>query len=209
VYPAETTSEPPDAFAILTTQPLEPATTVEEPQSTPTADELLLAAIAEAAPWSAPIGEETITESTPGFDEQVAKRVADSRPILQRSKRQMEIRDWDLSFGPASAPAGNTILFSADPQCFFRGEKVVATDTGTPVGTGTRVMQVSIGQRIQRPGAGGTQSGQGSLTAFFAQTALGNGMLWETCQPSLSISILVSFVQSCTFDATVFGRAAF
>ena len=161
-----------------------------------------------AAPAPAAVGD-TVTSSNPAYERQVARRIAASRPMLRRSTRKMEIRDWDLAFGPASAPAGSSILFSANPQCFFRGEKVVATDTGSPQGSGTRIMQVSIGQRIQRPNGGGAQNGAGSLTQFFASTALGNGLLWDTCQPSLQISVLVSFVQACTFDMTVFGRAAF
>jgi len=195
--------EPPDigviAYELDLGLPLPPVT----PPVTPPG-----ATAAATAPNATPVGE-TVTSSNPAYEAQVAKRIAKSRPMLRRSTRKMEIRDWDLAFGPASAPAGSSILFSANPQCFFRGEKVVATDTGSPQGSGTRIMQVSIGQRIQRPNGGGAQNGAGSLTQFFASTALGNGLLWDTCQPSLTISVLVSFVQACTFDMTVFGRAAF
>jgi hypothetical protein len=113
-------------------------------------------------------------------------------------------RDWQVDFGPASAPAGETTVISINPQCLFRGEKIIATDTGSPAGFGTRVTQVLIGQKPQRP-AGGT--GGPTLTAFYAANSLGNGILWDTCTEALAISVTVSFIQACTFHMTVFGRA--
>ena len=138
---------------------------------------------------------------SPSFTQYMAKRAAMSRPVTHRQPLQ-KARDWDLSFGPVSGAAGTTTIITVAPQCLFRGEKVMATDSGSPAGYGTRITQVLIGQRLQRPATGG-----GSLTAFFAQTALGNGIKWDTCQQALSIAITVSFIQACTFDATVFGKA--
>ncbi len=89
----------------------------------------------------------------------------------------------------------------AYPQCLFRGEKVIATDTGSPNGYGTRISTITVGQKVQRPGRGS------SLTAFFANNALGNGIKWDTTNPAIQIAVTVSFIQSCTFDMTVLGRA--
>jgi hypothetical protein len=140
-------------------------------------------------------------QRSPSFNQYAAKRAAASRPVTHRQPLQ-RARDWDLSFGPVSGAAGTTTVITVAPQCLYRGEKMMATDTGSPVGTGTRVTQVLIGQRLQRPATGG-----GTLTLFFSQQALGNGIKWDTCQQALSISITVSFVQACTFDGTVFGKA--
>ena len=140
-------------------------------------------------------------QRSPTFNQYAAKRAAASRPITHRQPLQ-RARDWDLSFGPVSGAASTTTVITVAPQCLFRGEKLIATDTGSPVGTGTRITQVLIGQRLQRPATGG-----GSLTLFFGAGALGNGIKWDTCQQALSIAMTVSFIQACTFDATVFGKA--
>ena len=140
-------------------------------------------------------------QKSPAFQSYVAKRAANSRPVTHRTPLQ-KARDWDLSFGPVSGAAGTTTVISVQPQCLFRGEKVMATDSGSPAGFGTRIQQVLIGQRLQRPATGG-----GSLTAFFSNNSLGNGIKWDTCQQALSIGVTVSFIQACTFDMTVFGKA--
>ena len=138
---------------------------------------------------------------SPAFQSYVAQRAAASRPVTNRQPLQ-KARDWDLSFGPVSGAAGTTTVITVAPQCLFRGEKVMATDTASPAGTGTRITQVLIGQRLQRPATGG-----GSLTLFFSNGALGNGIKWDTCQQALAIAVTVSFVSACTFDMTVFGKA--
>jgi hypothetical protein len=140
-------------------------------------------------------------QKSAAFNQYMQKRAAASRPVTHRQPLQ-KARDWDHSFGPVSGAAGTSTTISVAPQCLFRGEKVMATDTASPAGTGTRITQVLIGQRLQRPATGG-----GSLTLFFSNGALGNGIKWDTCQQALSIAVTVSFVSACTFDMTVFGKA--
>lgn len=142
-----------------------------------------------------------LLQKSPEFAAYAAKRASASRPILHAQPLQ-KARDWDLSFGPVSGAAGTSTVITVQPQCLFRGEKLMATDTASPAGTGTRITQVMIGQRLQRPATGG-----GTLTQFFSQQALGNGIRWDTCQQALSISVTVSFVSACTFDMVVFGKA--
>lgn len=140
-------------------------------------------------------------QANPEYMKYAASRAANASPILQRKPLQ-KARDWDLSFGPVSGAAGTTTVIVVQPQCLFRGEKLMANDTASPAGTGTRITQVLIGQRLQRPATGG-----GTLSLFFANGTLGNGVKWDTCQQALSISMTVSFVSACTFDAVVFGKA--
>lgn len=142
-----------------------------------------------------------LVSQSPAFKNFIDQRAAANRPVLKKQPLRAA-RDWDLSFGPVSGAAGTTTVITVAPQCLFRGEKVMATDTASPAGTGTRITQILIGQRLQRPATGG-----GTLTSFFANNALGNGIKWDTCQQALSISVTVSFVSACTFDMAVFGKA--
>lgn len=142
-----------------------------------------------------------LMQKSPAFAQYAQKRAAASRPMTHRVPLQ-KARDWQIDFGPVSSGAGTTTTITVAPQCLFRGEKVIATDSHTPAGTGTRVQNIIIGQRLQRPtGTGGT------LTLFFSQQALGNGIKWDTCEKALSISVTVSFIQAVTFEMTVFGKA--
>src|SRR3990167_6561666 len=127
---------------------------------------------------------------------------ADHAAVATRKEKLEKTRDWDLSFGPIWAPAGRETTITVSPQCLFRGEKIIATDTGSPNGRGTRIMQVAIGNKIQRPAGR-----NGSLTVFFANNALGNGIKFDTAQQWSDIAVTVSFIQECTFDMTVLGRA--
>ncbi len=142
-----------------------------------------------------------LMQQSPAFAQYAQKRVANSRPITHKVPLQ-KARDWQIDFGPVSGAAGTTTTITLQPQCLFRGEKILATDSGSPVGYGTRIATILIGQKLQRPAGNGA-----TLTAFFAQNALGNGIKWDTCEKALSVSLTVSFIQTCTFDATVFGKA--
>jgi hypothetical protein len=83
-------------------------------------------------------------------------------------------------------------------------EKVMATDIGpNSAGYNTAVTQVIIGNKLQRSATGT------SLTYFFANNTLGNGVKWDTCQPALSIGFTVSFITTSTFYAQLWGKAAY
>lgn len=138
----------------------------------------------------------------PAFMNYAEKRAAASRPMTQNIPLQ-KARDWNIDFGPVSGAASTTSTISVAPQCLFRGEKVMATDWGAnAAGYNTRVQNVFVGQRLQRPANSGA-----TLTAFFAQNALGNGIKWDTCDKALSIAVTVSFITAATFEMSVFGKA--
>lgn len=142
-----------------------------------------------------------LMERSPAFRQYAEKRAAASRPMTRKTPLQ-KARDWQIDFGPVSGAAGTTTTITVAPQCLFRGEKVMATDSHSVVGTGTRISTILIGQRLQRPAGSGA-----TLTLFFNQQSLGNGVKWDTCEKALSIAVTVSFIQACTFDMTVFGKA--
>ena len=140
-------------------------------------------------------------QKNPAFAAYVAKRAAASRPVLHQTPFN-KARDWQIDFGPAFGLAGSQCTVTRIPQTHFRGEKVMATDTGSTSGYGTSVSQIFVGQEAQRP------SNEGStLTAFFAQNALGNGIRWDTCQRALTIALTINFAESCTFYCTVWGKS--
>ena len=142
-----------------------------------------------------------MVQKSPQFAAYIARRAAASRPMLHRTPLN-KARDWQIDFGPVSGGAGSSTTLSNNPQCLFRGEKVMATDSGTTAGYGTRISQILVGQKLQRPAGGGS-----TLTAFFANNALGNGIKWDTCEKALTIGVTVLFAQACTFDMSVFGKA--
>jgi hypothetical protein len=142
-----------------------------------------------------------LVQRSPAMAQYAAQRVAAYKPIMQKAPLN-KARDWQMDFGPVSGGAGTTTTITQTAQCYFRAEKVMATDTASPAGSGTRIQTIVVGNKLQRPLGGG-----GTLTSFFANNALGNGVKWDTCQPGLTISIGVSFISQCTLDLTVFGKA--
>jgi len=140
-------------------------------------------------------------QKSPAFKQAVERRAAASRPMLHKTPLS-KARDWQIDFGPVSGAAGTSTTLIVAPQCLFRGEKVMATDSSTTPGLGTRVAAIFVGQKSQRPANAGA-----TLTAFFANNSLGNGVKWDTCEKALSISLTISFISACTFDCTVFGKA--
>lgn len=146
---------------------------------------------------------EMVTRS-PQMAQFVQNRIAQTRPMVRRQQID-KARDWDFPLGPVSGSAGTTTTITIQPQTLFRVEKIMATDVGTQTaGYNTSVTQVIIGNKLQRPATTG-----GTLTLFFSQQALGNGVKWDTCQPALSIAFTVSFITTSTFYGTLWGKAAY
>jgi hypothetical protein len=150
------------------------------------------------------LGDAAIDTHDPAFQEYLAREVAAAAPLILEKDQfaGAQAREFDFGFGPVWAPAGRETTIKVSPQCLFRGEKILATDTHSTPGTGTRIIQVAVGQKIQKPGGR-----NGTLTRFFSETALTNGIKFDTAHPWSEIAVTVSFVQECTFDMSVFGRA--
>lgn len=139
---------------------------------------------------------------SPAMKNYVQKRALANRPMVQQVPLA-KARDWQIDFGPVSGTAGTQTTVVVNPQVLFRGEKMMATDTGAnAAGFNTRIGAIFVGQKSQRPANSGA-----TLTAFFANNSLGNGIKWDTCDKALSISLTISFITTSTFDATVFGKA--
>lgn len=139
--------------------------------------------------------------SNPQFKAALARKAAMSRPAAQ-SQPAVKARDWQLPMTQYGT-VGQTVTVTAAPQCLFRPEKLMVTEIGSSTnGYGSTITGASIGQKNQMP----TTTG-GMLSASFINTTLGNGIKWDTCQPALTISITLSFLQTCTWYGTLFGKA--
>ena len=146
-----------------------------------------------------------LVKKSSAFAAYASKRLAASRPMLTRTPLS-KARDWQIDLGPVYGLAGTSTTLVVSPQVLFRGEKIFAVDSnytnpGGVAGFGTRIGSIFVGQKAQRPANSST------LTAFFAIDSLGNGVHWDTCQKALSIAVTVHFINSCTFDLTVYGHA--
>lgn len=112
-------------------------------------------------------------------------------------------RSLDFSFGYVWGTAGFVTTITVRPQCVFRVEKMMLTDNSSNPGFGTSIVQVTVGQKIQRPGT----AGRGTLSTFFSQNALADGIKLDTAHEWEDIALTVSFIQECTFYANLFGSA--
>lgn len=149
------------------------------------------------------IGERMDLDSNPAFRAAIESREASSHPTSIEVPQVFKKRSFDFTTGQVYGPAGAQTVITIRPQCLFRIEKVIATDSNGSPGTGTAIVQIAIGQKIQKP----TNRGRGSLSVFFAWNSLADGVRLDTAQPWENIAITVSFVQSCTFSCTLFGTA--
>lgn len=106
-----------------------------------------------------------------------------------------EAIDWSIEFGPAYGEKGSTKIIECQPDVDFVGKMMLLIDTAQPYGSGTKITSVKIGDREQ----------SGSLP-LPGRTG-GHALDWEKCDKGQSIKMSVTFIESCTFDATVFGEA--
>lgn len=140
-------------------------------------------------------------KNNPAFAAAVAQRVARSRPVV-KNVAPVKARDWVMPFTIYGA-VGTTGTVTATPQCLFRAEKLVINEIGSSTnGFGTSITQMLVGQKNQLP----TTTGGVSSSAFL-QSSLGNGIKFDTCQPALTITFQISFLQTCTWQGSLFGKA--
>lgn len=130
------------------------------------------------------------------------RQIAAHAPLLRRHKTEPKFRQWQVDTGQVFGPAGAETTITIRPQCRFRSEKVMATDDFASPGRGTRILSVTVGNKVQH-----VTPGNGSLTAFFSAQALANGIKFDTSSPWASISIRVRFIQQCNFELSIFGTA--
>lgn len=128
--------------------------------------------------------------------------------------------------------AGQSKECKAIPQMLFRGEDFFAVDTTRRPGFGTVIESVIVGNYIQLPTPVftwvfgewippeergefevaskllGTPFESPAIRAAARRRDLANAaerMLWKTCNPSESITFRVRFLETCVWQAVVWG----
>lgn len=118
--------------------------------------------------------------------------------------------DWQLCFGPVSGVAGTTTTITAQPeyQYLFRNGIVVASEESAK---GTRIVQVLVGEKLQRPKSESSSQNGFTLADFFGsfrettEHIVFDDVRLDDCQKNSEISITVSFIEPCTFNMIMFG----
>lgn len=143
--------------------------------------------------------------SDPAARARFEQRIAESRPVLDAPAVQLVERKWQIDTGQVFGPVNAIVAVTLTPQCAaFRCEKIMATDDSSNPGAGTRILSVTVGNKVQKLGP----SGNGTLTQFFSAQALGNGISFDTTRPYEEIVIRVRFTQQCNWELTAWGTAA-
>lgn len=141
--------------------------------------EEILGALAAASPK---------IKASAAFQQALANRVAQRAPITQKVNPTKK-RRWVVGFGPAVVPPSSTVTVQAQPQCLFRGEKLINSgDT-----TGLYIQGLFVGQKSQLP------TFQNPIAvAVFAGTVLDNELLMDTCDPALFITFQIQNTTTAT-----------
>jgi len=137
-------------------------------------------------------------QSSPAFAQALARRVAARAPMTKRVQPTKK-RRWPIAFGPTAVPPSTTITATANPQVLYRGEKLINTgDTSNLF-----ISSLFVGNQQQLPSLGNPIS-----VTSFAPGVLDNEMLFDTCQPALSITVQVQNLGTTTqtWAMTLFGH---
>jgi hypothetical protein len=137
-------------------------------------------------------------QGSPAFAQALARRVAARAPMTKRVQPTKK-RRWPIAFGPTAVPPSTTITATANPQVLYRGEKLINTgDTSNLF-----ISSLFVGNQQQLPSLGNPIS-----VTSFAPGVLDNEMLFDTCQPALSITVQVQNLGTTTqtWAMTLFGH---
>lgn len=107
------------------------------------------------------------------FQAALAQRLAKRTPIVQKVNPTKK-RRWMMGFGPTAIPPSSTVTIQAQPQCLFRGEKLLNTGDSANL----FIQGLFVGQKSQLP----TFQNPISVGAF-AVNALDNELLMDQLGP--------------------------
>lgn len=80
------------------------------------------------------------------FQTALANKLARRAPIVQKVQPTKK-RRWTVGFGPTAIPPLSTVAVQSQPQCLFRGEKLINTGDST----GLFIQGLFVGQKSQLP----------------------------------------------------------
>lgn len=137
-------------------------------------------------------------KGTPAFQTALANKLARRAPVVQKIQPTKK-RRWVVGFGPTAIPPLSTVTVQAQPQCLFRGEKLVNSGDVT----GLFIQGLFVGQKSQLP------TFQNPIAmAVFAGTVLDNELMLDTCDPALFITwqIQNTTAATLTWSASIIGH---
>jgi hypothetical protein len=140
-----------------------------------------------------------LSSKSPAFQKALAARLAKRSPIVKKVPLT-KARDWSVPFGPMPVGPGQTVTALAQPQCLFRGEKIVNTGDSA----GLEIEGLFVGRKSQLP------THQGPIPAsVWNNSALDRGIRMDTCDPALNIAFRIMNITAATLTwaATIFGKA--
>lgn len=138
-------------------------------------------------------------QGSSAFQTALANKLARRAPIVQKVQPTKK-RRWIVGFGPATVPPLTTVTVQSQPQCLFRGEKIL--NTGDSVGL--YVQGLFVGQKSQLP------TFQNPIAvAAFGTGVLDNELLLDTCDPALFITWQIQNATggTLTWSTSVVGHA--
>lgn len=132
------------------------------------------------------------------FQAALAARLAKRSPVVQKVQPTKK-RRWVVGFGPAVIPPNTTVTVQSQPQCLFRGEKIVNSGDSA----GLFIQGLFVGQKSQLP------TFQNPIAvSVFAGTVLDNELMLDTCDPALFITwqIQNTTAATLTWSASIIGH---
>jgi len=133
------------------------------------------------------------------FQNALANKLARRAPIVQKVQPTKK-RRWVVGVGPATVPPGQTVAVQVQPQCLFRGEKLLNVGDST----GLFIQGLFVGQKSQLP------TFQNPIAvSTFAGAVLDNELMMDTCDPALFITFQIQNLNATTstFAASIVGHA--
>lgn len=122
------------------------------------------------------------------FQQALANKLAKRAPITQRVQPTKK-RRWTVGFGPAVIPPLSTVTVQAQPQCLFRGEKLINTGDAA----GLFIQGLFVGQKSQLP------TFQNPIAVgTYAGGVLDNELMMDTCDPALFITFQIQNTNALT-----------
>lgn len=132
------------------------------------------------------------------FKAALAAKAERRAPIVQKVAPTKK-RRWTVGFGPVAVGPFTTVTIQSQPQCLFRGEKLI--NTGDP---GLFIQGLFVGQKSQLP------TFQNPISvATYAGTVLDNELMLDTCDPALFITMQIQnpSAATLTFAMSIVGHS--
>lgn len=142
-----------------------------------------------------------------GGADAIARRAAGLRPAVRGIPltRMNEVQVPIVVFGTTSQTPSATIQL----QQLFRPEKLIVTEQtnanafNNPA-QGQILTGAFVGAQNMFPTAPGV--GSGIHAGTFSSNSLGNGIMWATARPAITITLQVNFLQTGTFWGCMLGK---